>query len=677
MPRGTISWLGVDDGPLLLGRGGPKDIDAIRSPELKQPALGPPAQAVIRATVMVGVLVAWASEIPMTVRDPALLLGLLAWTAAVAFGSVQAGRTAWYRPLEWSERAATVLGVAGIGIAALSAAQLEVVRILYGRPGMVWNVDWRFAWNHAQAIARFGDANHALDYSGAPLDYHIGPAWLGGMSDRVLGGGMTEVLFGLVPVLCIVSAATAFLLLLGRNGVPWPLAAAAVGVAFCLPVYLNRLPRGFRDYLLDADRWFFASGLMLNSSLGVAVGLCSLVLLLDRQQRAAGIVLGAVGLGSLVQIKPQFFVGLGAVAGIVGLGRLLGFKPFHPRTWRVLVAGAGALALAILAKSVLPGHHASFTAPVWAPGSTGYSAATAYTESLIAPSLLVILAVSAWLSRSSAAVMHLSGRLGELLAAVVLALALLSTVLTLFSLPVPAAHVTRAEAVGYANVTITTQRNLAQALIPLRLLLAVTVLAAFAVVLRHTGTSRPVIAVVLVAGLIVISPLPLIGRNFVKPMHAYESAEDTGLLALLRQVPRNGELLLASDLADPAENYGRPLRGFLLTAYGGHQFYVANLPYGHYVRADAVQRLEDIRAFFGSPWSGWHAAWLARTQITHVLVSDRCVPRWLGQPEAELIVIGRSGRWTLLEPQGVLAEGSFSPPPWGIMKPRYGRSPCL
>jgi hypothetical protein len=621
----------------------------------------------IAMTAMVGGLVALASAIPIAIRSATLFLGLLGWMIAVAFCSVQAARAAWSRPKGWRDWGLTVLGAAGVGSALLSATQLEIIRLVYGRPGLVWNVDWRYAWNHAQGIARFGGVDDVLDYAGVPADYHVGPTWLAAATDRLLGGGMTAVLFGLLPALCVLSAATALLLLLSRSGIPRRLAAAVVGTAFCLPVgfKLLGLPRGLARMLFNADMWFFASGLMLNSFLGVAVGLCSLVLLLEPRRQMIGIILGTVGLGSLIQIKPQFFVGLGAVAGIVGLGRVLGSRPFHPRSWAVFVASVGALALAVLAKSTLPGTPVSFSAPIWAPGSTGYSPDMAHIELLIAPPLLAGLAFAAWLSRRSMPVVPRLGLNAELLTAVVGALALLVTLLTLFGFPVR------------GHMATTVQQDLAQALTPLRLLLTVSALAGFAVFFAHYRASVRVL-LVLLAGLIVASPLPLMGRNFRQPLRAYEAAEDGGLLTLLRQVPRKGELLIASDLADSAENYHRPLRGIFLTAYGGHRFYVANLAYAHHDRADAPQRLENLRAFFGSRWSRWHDTWLDRTHITHVLVSDRCFPRWWEQPGIALKVVGRSGRWTLLESHSLTAErGALPPPPWEIIKPQYGRSSCL
>ena len=67
----------------------------------------------------------------------------------------------------------------------------------------------------------------ALDYAGVPVDYHVGPAWLAGATERVLGYGLYGVSFGLVPLLSILSTAIATLYLLHLHGIPYRLSAAA------------------------------------------------------------------------------------------------------------------------------------------------------------------------------------------------------------------------------------------------------------------------------------------------------------------------------------------------------------------------------------------------------------------------------------------------------------------
>ena len=225
-----------------------------------------------------------------------------------------------------------------------------------------------------------------------------------------------------------------------------------------------------------------------------------------------------------------------------------------------------------------------------------------------------------------------------------------------------------------------TQRtDLLSALQPLRLLVALLSIAALLEsVVRLRGRSRQL--AYLVAWMTAASPLLFIVPSLLAPAKAFQAEEDTGLMTVLTRLPDNGGLLISSDLADEAEDYRRPLREFSLTAYTGRPFYVANLQYGNHSEPDAVERMTELRAFFGAPWSAWITRWLARAGIAGVLVNTRCRPAWLGQPHLPLREAARSGRWVAF----VVAPGverdtlaDATPPSWHDMTPAYGLSGCL
>lgn len=639
------------------------------------------ARLVAIAGASVGVVVAIAPEIPSAIRHHVLVLSLATWIATVLMAVVQCVRTAWLAPGARSSISATVVGIVGVGVAVLTASQLEIVRVAFERPGLVWNVDWRWTWNHAQAVARFGGVEHALDYAGVPVDYHVGPAWLAAAASRTLGSGMTEVLFGVVPSLSVLSAAIGVFLLIGGGGRSPGVAAAALGVAVCMPAGTNVSIRsvlqgsGIQPTLLNADTWFFASGLMLNSYMGIGLGLCSLALLLRQRRWTFEILLGAAGLAALVQIKPQFFIAFGAVAGVVGVGRALGVGPFFPRSFSLLIGAAFAVGLAVCARAALPGSPPGFASFVWAPGETGYSLQMAARELRTIPFALAALGFSGW------AVMKWRTRLAtvvpppEIFVGALVAFLLVTGMLTVIGLPLKEGLVTQARAMGlpmWANFHQVA--NMTQAFVPLRLLLVIGGLFILSSLEWRPWLQLPaaIIAVVIIA-----LPTPLIVRNFVDPEQAYEAAEDEALLGLVREIRQDQEIVIASDLADSAQSYSRPLRAVALTAYGGNMFYISNLAYYHNTRADAPMRLEALRAFFGAAWSNWHGAWLTRTGITHILVNTRCVPLWWRQPDVSLRVAGEAGAWTLLEPSGEHVEHAGAMPHWEVVSPRYGQAPCL
>jgi hypothetical protein len=637
------------------------------------------ARLVVWTTTILGIVVSLAPAVPFAALSIVLFSLLVGWTVAVAVCTGTATIAAWSRIKLRTATTSMVLALAGLSVAFLVATQLEVIRIVYRRPELVWNVDWRFAWSHAQSIARFGGTSDSLDYSGTPLDYHVGPVWLAAVVERLFGSGMTLVLFGIVPALSMLAAAIAMIVLLAdNNGVRRERAAAAVGVAFCLPLELSavELVQGLPGALLDADGWLFANG-MLGSLFAASVGLCSLAIMIDRRRPLAGIV-GAVGVSALVQLKPQFFVAFAMLGGVIGIARWRGSTPFGLSSAALLLNTLGAAALAAGLMAWLPGLLPVFSTPVLAAGSTGYSVGDVMTELAKPAAIVAGLTLLAW----PAARVDLRRRAtlklpSELFGCVVTGFVLLVLLLAFVSVPLRDDIVARAQLLGFDFPATDAQQDVAQALIPLRLILAASALASLAI-LAKARNRRAERIVASIAMLTIASPLPMLARNFWAPASGYEAAEEEGLFEALQLVPLEGELLIASDLADPADDFERQLRGFLLTAYGGHRFYLSNLWYWNWVRPDSPERLASVRAFFGAPWSDWHSAWLAQARVTHVLISERCIPGWFGRSDNSLRVVVTSHGWTLLETlERPLNVGTLSEPSALAMTPRFGQAPCL
>jgi hypothetical protein len=221
--------------------------------------------------------------------------------------------------------------------------------------------------------------------------------------------------------------------------------------------------------------------------------------------------------------------------------------------------------------------------------------------------------------------------------------------------------------------------DLLNALQPVRLLVALLSIVALMETIVQLRETRRRLAFG-VAWMTVASPLLFVVSSWRAPERAFQAEEDVGLLNVLTRLPDTGGLLISSDLADEAEDYRRPLRGFSLTAYTGRPFYVADLQYGNHAEPDAVERMTDLRAFFGAPWSAWDARWLARSGITEVLVDARCLPAWFGRPHLPLLEAARSGHWIgfVVEPDTDRdAQADSAPPPWHDMTPAYGLSGCL
>jgi hypothetical protein len=488
--------------------------------------------------------------------------------------------------------------------------------------------------------------------------------------------------------------------------------------------------------VLDEDAWIVGSSLMMNSLLGLAVGLCALALLLQPGKGAGYRLLGIFGLAALIGLKPQYFVSFGLLSGWAGLHRLvpdrwrsLGFSAIASRSgpWRwgpvlllaalpygvrllalpdavtvflvpmvfaaillgtpapsplpaadrgpaLAISAVTALAVAIVFLMFLPSVPSTFGPPVWAPGHTGWNVAEHFsTVVVLFLATTLLLAPNDRIAGSPSAFSCLS--LGR---QIVVVIAVLAGVLHFVSFPVRGDLLAQGlELGGFQVDAFRDQRDLGQAWVPLRLLLvAACVGAAFGASSGKPLPWRPVI-VAAVAMLACVRAATLVWP-LLEPAKGYEAIEETDLRRTLEEIPVERSLLISSDIADPADDHGRPANGSYLSAYRGHAYWLSELRYVHWTRPDAVHRLDMLQRFFGSQWSQWHYDWLYAHGITHVLVSDRCVPVWSGEAGLPLRKIARDGNWTAFAVQDLRAPGAARPPTtWSELRPTFGRSECL
>ena len=139
-------------------------------------------RAALGSAVLAAVVVATAPAMPDAVRSLMIVAALVAWASGVGWAVVAAARQQVRQPLA----PFSAIGLAGIGLAVVATTQLELIRLFGGHAALTWNVDWRFALGHAQAIARTGGLGSALDYAGVPIRYHVGPAWFAGAATHAL-----------------------------------------------------------------------------------------------------------------------------------------------------------------------------------------------------------------------------------------------------------------------------------------------------------------------------------------------------------------------------------------------------------------------------------------------------------------------------------------------------------
>ncbi|HEU4643495.1 MAG TPA: hypothetical protein VFS44_13645 [Gemmatimonadaceae bacterium] len=632
------------------------------------------AGSALSAAVVTGIAVALASAIPETLRAPVLALSLIVWAVMVLRAIVAAARTA-HAKFAGGERVPVAIACAGIAAALLVGAQLELIRAVLGRHDLVWLLDWRWTLAQAQAIARFGGAEHALDYAGAPIGAPVGPAWLAGAAQRLFGIGMGFVLFGLVPALCTLTIVIAGMRLLRRWGVLHRHAAIAVALTLTLPLAASTL-RGAARGIARIDSplsWhYLPTSIALASLFALAVGLAALAIVHAGSARWSSLALGAAGVASVGALRPEYLVGIAVVAVLCGArGEGRGIRDSGSGK-RKAAAGVGIIAGVLLVA-------------VWAPGMTMLGGMHwmvgaergRWIEPLSVGTAVAVVAAMVW------AIAYLEEpaawrTIGRALAACALAVLVVSLASHWVGIGARSDVLANARAIGTSDdLARELRRAMERAVEPPRLLLLMT---SFAIIVAAAArASRAVRAAAATLGaLVVLSPLALLARAS-RHAPAVDAAEDGALHDVLRHVPQgDGVLLVSSDLADPADDWARPLGNALLVMYGGQAFYVADVRTVHYARPDAPARMRELRTFFGTPWSAWHDAWAVRAGVTHVLVHDRCPPVWLSDRGVPLLELAHSGAWTVYALDHRQAP---SAPPWPDVvrdvRAVYGNGGCL
>ncbi|MEQ1787319.1 MAG: hypothetical protein ABL966_09720 [Acidimicrobiales bacterium] len=591
----------------------------------------------------------------------------LAWFASVGYVAVAAVRAGPRGPVDW-------IFAAGVAAAALRMSALGWVQLVGDRQALFWNVDWRYHATQAQGIARFRGVTDSLDYAGEAVQYHAGPSWIAGSLHATLGLPINAVLFLLVPLACVVVVGVGARRLLVALGAAAPAASIAVAVALNLPAnpysFARRLAGGELGVAIEAEAWSFTAVLMLNSLLALAVGFVGLALLVSARTPARAAV-GGLCFASVVALKPQYIVGFAAATAI---GYLLAGRSGAggPRSRATVVGalaalvGGGVIFLAINEQAT------QFTGvELVAPDPLDL----VRTHSLLMIAAVVVaVTVLVRSARPPSATLLLAAAVGAAAGALALLAVVDSTVFLL-----DADQIAQARAVGLEFERSWQDFNVTQVMVPATLvvvLLAVALLAARGAAASRRQNVFPWGAVAVVA-----LTLPYAISALAEPTgrSAPEWTEERALDALMDEVRPDDGVWLSSDLADPAEDFARPLIAAHLTALGPAQHYLSNVPYSGWTRADVVERVEDVERFFASDWSPWHDRFLAEQEVRFVLVRDRCPAAW-DASEFPGRVVGAADGWTLLEAgaSGGTAAGESAEPSWPepTDDPAYGLSAC-
>lgn len=593
------------------------------------------------------------------------------WFLALA---LQAGLVA--RRIRQLNFALWILVIATL-LAALRMSSAGLVQLVSDRPTLFWNVDWRYAATQAQGIARFGDLGDSLDYAGEPVQYHVGPSWIAGSLNHVLGIPVNGVLLVAVPVASIVVIALCGHRLLRLLGAPRTAAAIALTALLSLPnspyLLLRKIYGSFRgqapleEVLTDAEQWWFSPDIMANSLFAIALGLSAAVLLVGAANNWR-VIIGALGLASLLAIKPQYLIGLFAVLGIGLLSEWWrGEAPLKRIACFISAFAIGAVAVARFNPSAI-----SFTALEFSFGPGMFRAFDPRFALLSVAAMLIVglLARRGWRGSHSGALA--SYAIGAAIGAVVLVITLGATTFL-----VDAEAVARANAVGLPYTRASQDPNLDQALRPVTMVLVVL---ATALLVGHCQKQAVVPRwLTALSCILVVGTLPLTVAPLAEPTGtaAYEVSEEGDLGRLMSLTPENKGRWLSNDMADPAQDFARPLRATSLTSFSSEQFYVSNIAYMGWTQPDVVQRMRNVQRFFLSEWSPWHRDFLTENDVAYIIIRDRCPVAWPAELSGP--VVGTAGAWTLVRANvdAVAQSGLDESRRYAPHGPRYGLSGCL
>lgn len=619
------------------------------------------------ATLIVSILIALAPKLgPYPVAAASVF-----WIIAVALRVALVARHCRHFTLPlWILACATLL-------ASLRMISTGLVQVISDRSSFFSNVDWRYAATQAHGIARFGGLGDSLDYAGEPVNYHVGPSWIAGSLNYVMGIPINGVLLIAIPATSIAVISLCGYTLLRLLGASKAAAALALTVLLSIPAspyfLLRRIYGSFRgqspllEVLNDAEQWWFSPDFMINSLFAVAVGLSAAVLLAGQPSNSR-VLMGGCGLASLFAIKPQYAIGFLAVLGIGLLCEWWRGEAFIRRTlYFVCSFAVSAAAAAALNPSAI-----SFTGIQFSLGAEVLQ--TIDPRLGLIPVVVLLIGGIAlrrdWRRRHATALT--TSAIGAAIGSTVLVMALGSTTLL-----VDSETISRANEVGLPYTLSSQDPNLSQALRP-----AVMVLVAVgtALLVGH-WQGRSVIprlltgmSIILVALTIPLTVFPLADPTGAA---AYEVSEEADLLRLMSMTRENEGRWLSNDIADPAQDFARPLRGTSLTSFSSAQFYVSNVAYMGWTQPDVVQRMRNVQRFFNADWSSWHADFLRENSVTYIIIRDRCPTAWAAERAGQ--VVGTSGAWTLVEAN----IDSFAPrkpsgvAEYGPSQPKYGLSGCL
>lgn len=606
-----------------------------------------------------------------TFQSAIMAIGFLTWTILIGLSAFR-----WVKnSIDAKSKLRQYFALIGTVAVLLGLTSLWLAQQIYSNEFLTWNVDYRLHLMHTNSIILTGGLEDLLLMAGQNSEYHAGPAWIVAAlySSSRLGIAFTSFL--LVPLVSYLS------LLVGTMALGSFLSIRPASVLFGA-VFASVTPflitgglawaivsGDFSPFItLNADVWQFGPGMMLNSQL--ALGCLGIgIWAISAEKYRSTQILGSLILGSIMLVKPQI-----ALAGIVLLAAIVATRAISSQNFKFGKNGLaqGLIVSLLLGVSLFVARPGSFTGGVIElrfiePGFSNF----AEFGPVALTTLLFCGLFSVYAFRRSADFPGLttsgSPAFLGLLSGFVL-LALLGTVIVRVFLVVDG----------------TVVRDLTSDILQGFWYLTWLALGLFVALCLDIlpGNLFSFLAFMYSVAFAVLYLLRVVA-DLLNPTEGYEHYDSAEVVKVLSAVPASEALLMTTDFAEPADNFRR----------GGDANYLASSRIPLFLgglqgpdvagSAEAQRRAELQRLFLGSAWSLWHEDFLKTEGITHILLSDRCVPEWGSNLPETFREISGSASWTLFEvsdqTQTESIAGAPHPAPTATkeIKPTYGLSGCL
>ena len=488
---------------------------------------------------------------------------------------------------------------------------------------VTWNIDWRQTLAQSYAFSVSGTHNNL--YQGFDSSYHSLPALLGSAMPAIFGGSPDLLLFLFIPLLCVFSLVNFIFVFIQKARLSSAVFVIASNIVLITPFYrfdnLTSLIKQYQDlFLLD-------SRLMLNTYLAIAlVSSAAAITITTFDLRINSLIYGTT-LFSLSSIKPQ---AIPFVAIFLMLTRYFAFKTegISSKVASRYFLAHDFMILTLLSLLAMIFLRERTTLPVPVPTLALY-----FNNLYQTRTVLSVIAYFALIGMLTFLLFKAGVRLFAktiLLTSSIYASLFVVMILLEFRIDSDEASRWNLDEIGNPSVF---DSDLEQGFIVIFILLLILVSVALTHLWNNSSytLNRKRVLPMLV---VIASLMKLIGSAHLynEPRFGYEYVNSSKLVSALE----DGDyvsLILVNDFSDPADNFQRYGRGEYMASEGPYDFFVASKAPDSFMASDFSTRISEVRKFFTTSISDYHKNFLEINNISHVLISSRCLPVWF-RPES-------------------------------------------